>query len=108
MTQVWLITGCSSGLGLELARTVLKQGHIAVATSRDPQKNTELVKEITSHPNGTWLALDVCDSATQVSQVVSQAIHKHGRIDVLVNNAGNTHDHASYDANHISTLTLFT
>ncbi|KXH65634.1 hypothetical protein CSAL01_06714 [Colletotrichum salicis] len=86
MTQlVWLITGCSSGLGLELSREVLKRGHLVIASSRSPEKTPHLVDEI-QQAGGHWIALDV--TKDNVQQQVDQAAQIHGRIDVLVNNAG--------------------
>ncbi|KAK8031549.1 hypothetical protein PG990_001283 [Apiospora arundinis] len=42
----WLITGCSSGFGLQFARHALAAGHRVIATSRDPDKTPDLVSEI--------------------------------------------------------------
>ncbi|KAI0517960.1 hypothetical protein F5B22DRAFT_86029 [Xylaria bambusicola] len=81
----WLITGCSSGLGLSLVRTVQANGHKVIATSRDPSRTPDLVKEVESK-GGRWLALDVNDRSS--GQVI-EGLEKSGeRIDVLVNNAG--------------------
>ena len=44
----WLITGCSSGFGLQLARHALAAGHHVIATSRTPSKTPELVQEVES------------------------------------------------------------
>ncbi|KAK1493107.1 hypothetical protein CTAM01_09515 [Colletotrichum tamarilloi] len=86
MTQlIWLITGCSSGLGLELSREVLKRGHLVIASSRSPEKTPHLVEEI-QQAGGNWIALDV--TKDNVQQQVDSAAQVHGRIDVLVNNAG--------------------
>ncbi|KAK1473178.1 hypothetical protein CCUS01_17242 [Colletotrichum cuscutae] len=86
MTQsIWLITGCSSGLGLELSREVLKRGHLVIASSRSPEKTPHLVEEI-QQAGGNWIALDV--TKDYVQQQVDSAAQVHGRIDVLVNNAG--------------------
>lgn len=82
---VWLITGCSSGLGLELSREVLKRGHLVIASSRSPEKTPHLVEEI-QQAGGHWIALDV--TKDNVQQQVNSAAQIHGRIDVLVNNAG--------------------
>lgn len=81
----WLITGCSSGLGLTLARLVLSNGHNLLATSRNPTRTPDLVSEIQSK-GGKWLALDV---TSQNSSAVIDELEKSGTaIDVLVNNAG--------------------
>lgn len=82
---VWFITGCSSGIGLELARTVLSKGHRVIASSRNPSKTPDLVNEIKSK-GGNWITLDV--TGDDVRSRVTAAISIYGRIDVLVNNAG--------------------
>lgn len=81
----WLITGCSSGLGLALVRIVQANGHKVIATSRDPSRTPDLVKEVESN-GGRWLRLDVNDYA---SGKAIEGLEKSGeKIDVLVNNAG--------------------
>jgi NAD(P)-dependent dehydrogenase (short-subunit alcohol dehydrogenase family) len=82
---VWLITGCSTGFGRELAKLVLERGWCAVVTARDPQK----IQDLTAGTDGRGLALklDVTDSA-QVAEAVKKAEATFGKIDVLVNNAG--------------------
>ena len=82
---VWLITGCSTGFGHDLARLVLERGYRAIVTARDPARVQELVAQ---NPNqGLAAALDVTD-ASQIAAVVSQAEAAFGGVDVLVNNAG--------------------
>lgn len=82
-TPVWLITGCSTGFGRELAKLVLARGWRAVVTARDVSKVADLVEG----REDSALALDV-DQRAQVDSVVRQAEAKFGAIDVLVNNAG--------------------
>jgi NAD(P)-dependent dehydrogenase (short-subunit alcohol dehydrogenase family) len=82
---VWLITGCSTGFGRELAKILIARGYRVVATARDPAKLADLVH---GHDANTLaLKLDV-DKAGDVAAVVEAAKKKFGRIDVLVNNAG--------------------
>ena len=89
MAPTWLVTGSSSGFGLSLVRYILNQGHNVIATSRNPSKDPDLVREITSHSNGRWLALDVSWSKPAVDSLVQQAWNEfEGGIDFLVNNAG--------------------
>jgi NAD(P)-dependent dehydrogenase (short-subunit alcohol dehydrogenase family) len=83
MSKVWLITGCSRGLGRELAQAVLVAGHRLVATARDPRTLAFL-------PPGERLrtvALDVADAAA-ARAAVAATMSAFGRMDVLVNNAG--------------------
>lgn len=82
---VWLITGCSSGFGRELARLVLDRGLRAVVTARDAARVRDLAS---AHGNRALaLSLDVNDAA-QVRNAVRTAEEAFGSIDVLVNNAG--------------------
>ena len=84
-TPVWLITGCSTGLGRALAGRVLARGHRLIATARHPETLAELVAVDPSRCQA--LALDVAD-APQVAAVVAQTAAAFGRLDVVVNNAG--------------------
>jgi NAD(P)-dependent dehydrogenase (short-subunit alcohol dehydrogenase family) len=86
-SPVWFITGSSSGLGLSLTLYALRQGHRVIATSRNPSKTPELVTQVEAL-GGSWLALDVTSDESTLKVVVEKAIAVHGRIDVLVNNAG--------------------
>ena len=73
-----LITGCSSGFGLEIARYFLDRGWRVVATMRTPREDI-----LPRSENLRILALDVTDPAS-----IRRAIEDAGPIDVLVNNAG--------------------
>jgi NAD(P)-dependent dehydrogenase (short-subunit alcohol dehydrogenase family) len=82
---VWLITGCSTGFGRELAKLVLARGWRAVVTARNPAQAADIAE---GHGDRALvLPLDVTQHA-QVANVVAQAKQKFGRIDALVNNAG--------------------
>ncbi|KAK3305120.1 uncharacterized protein B0T15DRAFT_398375 [Chaetomium strumarium] len=81
----WLITGCSSGLGLSLARLVQANGHNLIATSRNPARTPDLVAEV-EKSGGKWLALDVDDNNS--AQIIEDLEKGGQQIDVLVNNAG--------------------
>ncbi|OYO17611.1 short-chain dehydrogenase/reductase [Enemella evansiae] len=78
---VWFITGTSSGFGRAIAEQAREQGHTVVATARD----TGAIADFTDA-----LRLDVTDQAS-IDAAVGEAIARHGRIDVLVNNAGHGH-----------------
>ena len=85
MNKVWLITGCSTGFGRELAKQVLAKGYqVAVAA-----RNTNDVQDIIAAYPATAIAvkLDVT-IAQQINEAVQTTIQKFGQIDVLVNNAG--------------------
>jgi len=82
---VWLITGCSSGFGRELAKLVLARGWRAVVTARDPSKVADIAEG--HHDQALVMPLDVTRRA-QIDEVVVETKQRFGRIDVLVNNAG--------------------
>ena len=84
-TPVWLITGCSTGFGRELARLVLARGWRAAVTARDKARVADLAEGM--QDRALALDLDVTDDA-QVAAAVRDSEARFGRIDVLVNNAG--------------------
>ncbi len=83
--KVWLITGCSTGFGRELAKQLLEKGERVAVTGRDAGKVRDLVE--INEENALAVALDVTDAA-QVKATIEKAEAHFGRIDVLVNNAG--------------------
>lgn len=77
MQQVVFVTGASRGIGKEIAEAYSKEGHIVYGCGRSPFSNQQfysLVADITI--------------PSQVEQSVSTIIERHGRIDIVVNNAG--------------------
>jgi NAD(P)-dependent dehydrogenase (short-subunit alcohol dehydrogenase family) len=84
-TKVVLVTGAGRGMGVDIARAALDAGHRVVATARNAQKVTEALG---SHDDLLAVALDVTDPAS-VQAAVDAAVERFGRIDVLINNAGN-------------------
>ncbi|WP_433352296.1 oxidoreductase [Micromonospora saelicesensis] len=85
MPRVWLITGCSRGLGRALAEAVLADGDHLVATARNPAQLDDLVDRHGDQVR--TVALDVNDPAA-ARAAVRTAVDTFGRLDVLVNNAG--------------------
>jgi NAD(P)-dependent dehydrogenase (short-subunit alcohol dehydrogenase family) len=83
MSKVWLITGCSRGLGSALARAVLDAGHRLVATAREPR----VLALLAPSDRLRTVALDVTDAAA-ARAAVAAATSAFGRLDVVVNNAG--------------------
>lgn len=82
---VWLITGCSTGLGRALAQQALKAGYRVVATARDPSVLGEIIKE---HGEAVLaVELDVT-KPDQIRTAIVAAEARFGTVDVLVNNAG--------------------
>ncbi|KAH8179213.1 short chain dehydrogenase domain-containing protein [Sarocladium implicatum] len=82
----WLITGASSGFGLQLSLLALSHGHQVIATSRSPSSHPDLLSSMTSK-GGRFLQLDINDPQSPKDFVDN--LEKEGvEIDVLVNAAG--------------------
>ena len=85
MTQRWLITGSSRGIGRALAQAVLDAGHRVIATARDPSQLKDLVDRYGDAVRA--VALDVTDPEA-ADAAMRAAADAFGGLDVLVNNAG--------------------
>ncbi|SCX72587.1 SDR family NAD(P)-dependent oxidoreductase [Variovorax sp. EL159] len=85
MSKVWLVTGAASGLGAGIARAALDAGDLMVATDMDSARLSTAYAD--SGDRVLTAKLDIRD-ALQAGSVVSAAVKRFGRIDVLVNNAG--------------------
>ena len=85
--KVWFITGAGRGLGIDIAKAALAAGHAVVATGRNPDKVARAVGE---NENLLAVKLDVTNpAAATATAAIAAAVDRFGRIDVLVNNAGN-------------------
>jgi NAD(P)-dependent dehydrogenase (short-subunit alcohol dehydrogenase family) len=85
--QIWFVTGASSGFGRAITEAAVEAGDTVVAAVRRPAALDDLVA---AHPGLVDpVALDVTDGPA-VDAAVAGALERHGRIDVLVNNAGRT------------------
>jgi NAD(P)-dependent dehydrogenase (short-subunit alcohol dehydrogenase family) len=83
--KIWFITGAGRGMGVDIAKAALAAGHAVVATGRNPQR---VSAAIGAHDDLLAVKLDVTDPA-DAQAAVQAAVERFGRIDVLVNNAGN-------------------
>jgi len=83
--KVWFVTGAGRGMGVDIAKAALAAGHAVVATAR----NTDTVTAALGQDEDLLaVKLDVTDPA-DAEAAVQAAVERFGRIDVLVNNAGN-------------------
>src|SRR3954468_3445776 len=83
--RVWFITGAGRGMGVPFARAALGAGNAVVATGR----NTDAVRRAVGEAEDLLVAqLDVT-SFEDAEAAVTAAVHRFGRIDVLINNAAN-------------------
>jgi NAD(P)-dependent dehydrogenase (short-subunit alcohol dehydrogenase family) len=85
--QVWFVTGASSGFGRHLTEAAAAAGDPVVAAVRRPEALSDLVAAFPGLVDP--IELDVTD-VDRIDAAVAGAIERHGRIDVLVNNAGRT------------------
>lgn len=83
---VALVTGSSSGIGAEVARRLGGEGYLVIVNSRS---SVQAGQTLASQLHGSYLQADVGDEA-QARDLIEQVLGAHGRLDVLVNNAGIT------------------
>ncbi len=87
--QVAVVTGCSTGLGVQMAKALANQGAKIVAIARRKEKIDEVAKEIADTYKVETLAIqcDITDTE-KVNAAADEILAKFGRIDILINNAG--------------------
>ncbi|MEV6424520.1 SDR family oxidoreductase [Streptomyces sp. NPDC051662] len=86
MSKVILVTGAGRGLGTDIAREALAAGHQVVATGRRPEE----VEKTLGGPQDNLLVAQLDVTSLEDAEAAAQAaVDRFGRIDVLVNNAGN-------------------
>lgn len=83
--RVWFITGGNSGFGLLLARLALSRGDTVIATARDVAKFPE---DLRQSAKADLVEAQMTAPGTDIAKIIDSAVSRHGRIDVLVNNAG--------------------
>jgi NAD(P)-dependent dehydrogenase (short-subunit alcohol dehydrogenase family) len=84
--KVWLVTGAGRGMGVDIAKAALSAGNAVVATGRRP----EAVEQALGGDQDDLLVVKLDVTSSEDAQAAVQAaVERFGRIDVLVNNAGN-------------------
>jgi NAD(P)-dependent dehydrogenase (short-subunit alcohol dehydrogenase family) len=101
---VWLVTGASSGFGRAVVEAAVAAGDVVVATARSIASVQALA---TTYPDQVDpIQLDVTDP-TRIIAIVDDVLQRHGRVDVLVNNAGRTHVGAVEETTDAELRSLF-
>ncbi len=89
MSKKILITGCSSGFGLDAARTLAKKGHEVFATMRDVDgRNAPKAQELRDFAAAEGVSISVLEMDVTSDASVQSAVDGIGTVDVLINNAG--------------------
>lgn len=87
--QVAVVTGCSTGLGVQMAKALASQGANIVALARRQNLIDEVAKDIreTYGVDAIGVACDITDTE-RVQAAIAEVMEHFGRIDILINNAG--------------------
>lgn len=113
--KVILITGCSSGIGIETARALSVTGATLYLTARDSNKAQSMLGDLTKKPNVHLLTLDL-NSLDSVRTCAAEFLSKSNQLHILINNAGvmatpegRTADgiETQFGVNHLAHFTLF-
>lgn len=80
-----LVTGSTSGIGAAIARRLTRDGYLVVTHGRRPRNEVQSVLADTGAAD--YIAADLADDG-QAQRLIAELLQRHGRLDVLVNNAG--------------------
>lgn len=83
-----LVTGANQGVGFQIAKALAANGYIVYVGSRNPENGAKAASEIGQHAQG--IELDVTKQST-IADAAALIEKEHGRLDLLVNNAGISH-----------------
>ena len=89
--RIALVTGASRGIGRAIAETLARQGAVVIAASRGENAKETVDAIVAAGGRAELLPLDVTDAAA-VEAAVAGIVARHGRIDIVVSNAGITRD----------------
>src|SRR5215813_2536231 len=89
--KVALVTGASRGIGKAIATTLAAQGAVVVCAARDDHAASTAADIVAKGGRAEAIALDVTDDAA-VAKAPGAIVEKHGRLDIVVSNAGITRD----------------
>ena len=89
--KIALVTGASRGIGRAIAETLARQGATVVAAARGDNAKDTVDAIVAGGGRAELLSLDVTDAAA-VDAAVSETLARHGRLDIVVSNAGITRD----------------
>lgn len=88
--RVVVVTGASSGIGRETARVFAQRGAVVIAVARREERLRSLVQELRDiSPRSEYLVGDL-GHRDFAERVIAQTVERHGRLDILVNNAALT------------------
>ncbi|KQC34914.1 oxidoreductase [Frankia sp. ACN1ag] len=104
MSRVWLVTGANSGFGRAVTEAAVAAGDVVVATARRAATLDDVVAKYPAQVEA--VPLDVTETGT-IDAVVRDVVSRHGRIDVLVNNAGRSHVGAVEETTDAELRSLF-
>ncbi|GAA4725733.1 SDR family NAD(P)-dependent oxidoreductase [Brevibacillus fulvus] len=107
--KVVLVTGGSRGIGRAIALKAAAEGaRVVVNYNSGAEKAQEVVAHIAAEQGGEALAVQAdVSNREQVDRMVEQVLSRYGTIDVLVNNAGITHDRLVFDMEYEDLLKVF-
>ncbi len=87
-TSIALVTGANKGIGKEISRQLSTEGALVLRGARDEQRGQQAVADLRAQRLSVeFIQLDVT-SQSSVDQAAAEVARRHGRLDVLVNNAG--------------------
>lgn len=111
--KVALITGGTSGIGLSVAESLMKEGSKVVIVGRNPEKGEAALKKLAQiHSDVRYLSVDVSNS-NEVEEMVKSTVSTFGKLDFAFNNAGNaegkpalTHEFSEEDFDRMMGVTI--